>query len=366
MNIGYAFYGFLSDYKISNGHLMSTPDGNAFYSWSIINALLREDHTVFMLMPDRDYEAVKLMGENAFNAFAKEDRYKSYTGMVKPVKYSTEYANNPLSLDSSMLPNLDLVLLEWRFPIPGRNCSIDKSYSSYQPDLDIQGTILEKYKGNTPIIALDLDYKMNDNDDRAVDWTFELGFKRGASHHIEIPFDFAHINDFPILESNNNIVYVGNRYERDWAIDAYLSADLNCDIDVYGNWESKGSNLIWPHINFHDRIHPAQIRDAYKNAAVVPLLLKKEYCDNGFMTARIIESVFYGSVPLITQEFKSPVAYLSEDFIVGSLAEIRHHVKRASIYKNRIRDIRFFRRNLASIMDVDMFVKSLMSAMYKL
>ena len=49
MRIGYSYWGFLGDRKYDdNGKILSTPDGNAFYSWSIINKLQSDGHTVFV------------------------------------------------------------------------------------------------------------------------------------------------------------------------------------------------------------------------------------------------------------------------------------------------------------------------------
>ena len=40
MNVGYSYWGFLGDKKLDEKfNEVSTPDGNAFYSWSIIREI---------------------------------------------------------------------------------------------------------------------------------------------------------------------------------------------------------------------------------------------------------------------------------------------------------------------------------------
>ena len=52
---GYSYWGFLGDTKMDkDGNLLSTPDGNAFYSWSIIRQLQKDGYVVVQVMPDRD------------------------------------------------------------------------------------------------------------------------------------------------------------------------------------------------------------------------------------------------------------------------------------------------------------------------
>ena len=79
MKIGYGFWGFLGDKKFNNkGEEISTPDGNAFYSWSILRALQKAGHKVYALMPDRDAPGIEKVGQNLFKTFAMEERYEAY------------------------------------------------------------------------------------------------------------------------------------------------------------------------------------------------------------------------------------------------------------------------------------------------
>jgi hypothetical protein len=53
-NVGYFYWGFLGDKKFNDKlQEVSTPDGNAFYSWSILKDLLDKNYNVFV-PSDRD------------------------------------------------------------------------------------------------------------------------------------------------------------------------------------------------------------------------------------------------------------------------------------------------------------------------
>ena len=79
MNIGYSFWGYLGDLKFDpEGNLASTPDGNAFYSWSIISEALKRGYSVKRIMPDRDAVGYKMLHKYLFNSWCREDREKAY------------------------------------------------------------------------------------------------------------------------------------------------------------------------------------------------------------------------------------------------------------------------------------------------
>ena len=63
MRLGYSYWGFLGDYKEDHlGNALSTPDGNASYSWSIIHEAQSRGHEVYLMQQDRDWPAYKRHG----------------------------------------------------------------------------------------------------------------------------------------------------------------------------------------------------------------------------------------------------------------------------------------------------------------
>lgn len=351
MKIGYSYWGFLSDYKIKDGKKISTPDGNAFYSWSIIHALLETGHKIYRMMPDRDSEAVKKFGSNAFFCFARGKRYNAYKAMI-----------------DDWPDDLDVLLMEWRFPIPGRNCNINLSDPAYQPDLDIQDVMLDKYANTkTKIIIFDLDYKVTEKDEKKVNpyCIFETSNKPKSILSkrmlVDIPFDFEEINTFKIKLAYwiKHIVYVGNRYERDRMIDEYLVPLKDLNINLYGNWleSDRDSFERWPKFIYHNRISLIDFREAYQNACATTLLSKDEYLKHGFMTARILESIFFGTIPIGLSEFYRIEKYLPEYLIIRKANEARNIIdKSLTDYSWRKKEIKKLRKNL-KFMDCRNFVK---------
>ncbi len=327
MRVGYAFWGFMSDYKIKNGKEVSAPDGCYLYVWSIVQELLRRGHEVYRMMPDRDEEAVKTYGKNAFYVFSPEKRYNAYANMVQ--------------VDLNDLPDLDLLILEWRWPIPGRNCEVDKNSEAYQPDLDIQNKLIEHYRNtNTLVIASDQDYKMTPEDVAKVDVVIDWGYKHGI--HVDMPFDFNEIKQFVINKNNiYTISYVGSRYERDWAITKYLaSAAKFVDVTCFGNWleANRQSDKDWPEIKFPEskRISNEKLKTILSQTLVTPLLAKQEYCDYGLMTCRIVEAILFGCIPLGISEFYGITRYLPFELVVNSGEEIVRNIEYYKKHKQQI------------------------------
>jgi hypothetical protein len=354
MKIGYSFWGHLSDYKIKDGKYVSTPDGNAFYSWSIIKAFTEAGHEVYRMMPDRDKEAVDKYGKKAFASFAMDDRFNAYN-----------------SLKDGFPEDLDVLLLEWRFPIPGRNCKMNPTSPDFQPDLFIQDVLVRTYSNTkTKIIIFDLDYKLTKEDEEKVKpyCVFETSnnpkklFSPRLS--VEIPFDFRHMSEFDIFEAKNNLVYIGNRYERDRLVEKYLvplSQEEKVAVDLYGNWIESGrdSKERWPFFNYNPRIMMTSFRKAYAYSGATLLLAKDEYLERGFMTARILESLFFGTIPIGIKEFYSIEKYLPPELIANDASDISEIIQFSCCnYQWRRNIIEKLRMDLA-FMDCHNFCKSI-------
>lgn len=347
MNIGYSFWGHLADYRVKDGQLISTPDGNASYSWSIVNELTKRGHTVYRMMPDRDYELVTQMGIQAFKSFAMYKRMQAYRDLI-PVR------------PGQVLPHLDVLLHEWRMPIRGRNTAEMIGQEGYQPDFHIQEELLNFYADETNIVAMDLDYAMRPSDDRWATKVVELGWKRDYDSHVEIPFDFSCIDEFKCRPAELKICYIGNRYGRDAEFDKYLgqlALHTNIAVDCWGNWLQKPDSVTrFPRVRFHDRAHPSKFREIYGSSAVTPLILRPDYNEYGFMTARIWECALFGSIPVLPREFRSPVHYLPDELIVDSWEDVARLARKA--YDNPIWRQQTLHqvRDQLSFMDVSNFV----------
>lgn len=382
--VGYSFWGFLGDRKFdAKGNEISTPDGNAFYSWSIISELQKRGYKVLNVMPDRDGKGYDILGAGLFSSWAKEARTNAYLWPIdcisihsKPDEYSKEFLFK--SWNMSRLYECDFVLHEWRMEIPGRNDLASKGTDGWQPDLFIQDCLIEYCKMNgIRLIIFDLDYKLSEEQvEEMKDFIriIELGDKWSKSKYantskkVYIPFDFSHINEFRIRDNcRGNLVYIGNRYERDWCIDKYIPENLYGCM-VYGNWKEgrRDSESRWPNISFGKRLQTSEMNHVYSDYIATILLAKEEYCKHHFMTARLIEAVFYGTVPLFIEEYGEETiceyAGMYANFLtVSDKEDVVDTIQVLSIDRNLRRKIIEYLRKHLRMMDCKFFVDDLTS-----
>ena len=395
MKIGYSYWGYIGDTKYDkNGKMASTPDGNAIYSWSIIHKLLKDGHKVYQVMPNRDCIGLAKEGKLLFG-WCTNQRYDALISMIKLYKVDTNWIDMTKEKLFNIwynkgLADCDVILHEWRMLIPGRNDATSKMFQGmgdksfdYQPDYFIQECLFEFCGLNKiPVIIFDLDYKLTEVEFNRLQvinsktYLFELGYKWGQTsfennfYHVEIPFSFDYINEFPLERKDNqlfidNLVYVGNRYERDWCIDKYIPTEMD-GVTVYGNWLESGRDSAnkWPNIKFGPRVQTSDMPQIYQNSLATVLLAKKEYLEHSFMTARIIEAVFYGCVPLFIEEYgedciKKYAGIYSQDLTVSSKSDIINIVYYLRYNDSYRRNVLSYLREHLKFMDVKHFTDKL-------
>lgn len=402
---GYSFWGYLGDVKYDRkGNVASTPDGNAFYSWCIIRELQKRGYEVTQIMPDRDKKGYELMREKLFSSWLMLERESAYANARK-IDYGIIYdylktfiggnltgkeekqtfdiiKNTIYNIIEVVCKDFGFILHEYRMLIPGRNDFDSILDKNWQPDYLIQECIFEYCcECHKRLILFDLDYKIDSKVYRTLRENgcpaiiFELGTKWHATYSdikngteirkVYIPFDFDNIDYFSDNRSirNYNLVYVGNRYERDWCIDKYIPEDLDKCV-VYGNWleGDRDSDKRWPNINFGERLQTKHMRDVYVNSMATILLAKEEYCDFEFMTARIVEAIFYGTVPLFIEEYGEDAinkyaGYYAEFLTVRSAEDVCSKIKELiELSRDKYYGIIDYLRNRLSFMDVKNFV----------
>lgn len=322
MRLGYSYWGFLGDRKEDEaGNELSTPDGNATYSWSIIHEAQKRGWSVHAMQQDRDRPAFMRRGGN-FVAFSERKRIDAYNGL--------------LQTDGKALPELDILLLEWRFPIRGRNCCTSTWEGAYcfpqenergelwevksgnekallQPDLYRQHQLLRHYREKgTKIIIWDLDYKLEAHDEDYWQPTaiFETSARpyvgpTGDRTRVEFPIPIEDLLQFPTLSANplRKMVYIGSRYERDDVITKWvkpISDRFPGHVEFWGNWLKtvEECRKLWPNVSYNDRITTKDFRRVYGEAVCCPLLGKQSYLDNGFVTPRPWEALMFGTLPV--------------------------------------------------------------------
>lgn len=360
MRIGYSFWGFLGDYKEDDkGNALSTPDGNAAYGLFLVDAMIKAGHEVIFLQQDRDWTVFQRRGKHDFQSFSSELRFGAY---LKPTR------------DSEGFPDLDILLLEWRFPIPGRNTPDMAGKPGYQPDLQRQSDLLNHY-GDTgaKIIIWDLDYKLDEVSEAwikpAAVLETAVSPRSGSAkrYRVEPPVSINNLLERAPrpLNTNKKLVYVGSRYERDDVIDEWIkpvSDRFPQQVEFYGNWTAEYNfaevQARWPNVKYCDRISMKDFDRAYGDAVACPLLAKRSYLANGFITPRIWEALIFGTIPIGFKSHNGIEQYLPAGLICSDASQLAETAAGLSVLSTSGRQA--FREDVANrinFMDASNFVR---------
>ena len=130
MRIGYSFWGFL-------GHgVTDTPDGGRSHRRTLIDALIAAGHDIVFLQADRD-------------------RAEAGTALA-------------YTWDSSGFPEIDVLMLEWRWPIERRNTTPCRA-QGHTCDLHRQAALIGHYTAaGLPTILWDKDRQLPADDPAAL------------------------------------------------------------------------------------------------------------------------------------------------------------------------------------------------------
>lgn len=308
MRLGYSFWGFLGDHKMDvDGNELSTPDGNATYSWSIIHEAQRRGWQVYLMQEDRDTPAWDRMGPNLFRAFSKDKRTQAYRDLYRTAGRD--------------LPDLDVLLVEWRFPIPGRNTPEMIGQPGFQPDFLRQREILEYYMDRgTKVIVWDLDHKLTRENEIYLGLLhiggpaaiFETSvqpkdqlWKRTRVEPPTVIEDLLQFGEhYQYAKDKRGLLsYIGSRYERDDVITEYIgpvSDRFPESVHFYGNWMRtvEECRKLWPNVTYHDRVTTKDFLRIYSRSLACPLLAKRSYIETGFITPRPWEAIIFGAIPI--------------------------------------------------------------------
>ncbi|GGX53675.1 hypothetical protein [Streptomyces noursei] len=287
MKIGYSFWGFLG-----NG-ITNTPDGGRSHRRPLIDALLGRGHEIVFLQTDRDRtEAGDALG----------DQYAFDGG----------------------IPDIDLLFLEWRWPIEGRNTSPCGTVG-HTCDLHRQAELLKHYtvRRRTPTVIWDKDRQLREDSiwRRTPNVTVceaALTPTPGA-HRLLFPIGDALLDGAdPVAMAGEDrrtpLGYAGNQYDRDDAFDRFFApAAARFEHWVGGKWTRTER---WPHVSFLGRIPFADVSRLYSGTLATVLLLPERYAAAGQMTQRIFEAVLAGCLPLAPAGIKHVERFVPEDLVV--------------------------------------------------
>lgn len=287
MTIGYSFWGFLG------AGVLDTPNGGRSHRRVLIDGLRARGHDIVFLQPDRDCTEAGL------------DLSGFYTWDVG-------------------LPEIDVLFLEWRWPIPGRNTTRCGALG-HTCDLHRQQQLLDHYTHarGTVTILWDKDRQLPVDD--PLRHTSNVVVCEAAVH----PTPGAVSLLFPVVDEALDaadpaalastprelpLAYIGNQYDRDTAFDTFFAPAAAAHRHlVAGKWASTGA---WPHVSFIGRVPFTEVAEIYRRALATVLLLPDRYARAGQMTQRLTEAVLAGCLPLTPTSIRS----------AGRFTPVRLHV----------------------------------------
>lgn len=302
MRIGFSFWGFLGE------GIVDTPDGGRSHRHTLMAALAEHGHKLTFLQPDRDLLEA---GDRVFV--------------------------HPTATWTGGFPELDLLWIEWRWPIPGRNMPGDRGREGFTPDLERQGALVEHYTLGlgVPTLIWDKDLQL-ERDDAIRDLPHVVVCEaalhpRGKARRLLFPvadevLDAAQ-EEPPAAFGHGDLdlVYIGNRYRRDAAFERYFfpAATQLCH-QVFGKWEGTER---WPEVCFAGRLGFGEVAGAYRSSLATVLLLPETYAAIGQMTQRLFEAALAGCFPLLTAETQSGSVFVPDELHVRSAADVVTHCR---------------------------------------
>jgi hypothetical protein len=298
--------------------------GDVFFLPDLILGLDKAGYKVYALQEDLDKQQPR------FENFLVEDRTKAYN----LINFTKE------------LPDLDIVVVEWRWKMDGRNWNGEDGRDSVpMDDYYRQMEILEYYHNhtNTQVFIIDSDHKLSEDDERKwfkariltfaqfpkeiikkrqyVYWPFDSKRLTDREKYVHAPFSYRQENTY-CTDPNFILSYIGNNYERDNEFNYWIGGIehlLNSRIHLYGNWAKYPNKLLTlqeshSSIVFHPKITKADMTYIYSRSLAVPLLAKDDYNTYGHMTHRLEEVMYSGSLPIGFAHFKG-----IEKFVIPEL-----------------------------------------------
>ncbi len=257
LKIGYSYWGFLYE------GIVDTPDGGRIHRLPLIKSLLDKGCFIYCLQKNRDlYES------------------KSY----QPIKGLHFCSSNEL-------PEVDFLIVEYRWPIPGRNRPSDIGNPGYTPDYARQKQLLSFYMDKVPIIVWDKDLKLAKGSTKYEIAENALLTDR-QRHKLLFSFDdelkakaITNLDFYNESERNVDLIYIGNQYERDESFNKYINkagAYLNSFPIVYGNWTKYPKifekNLVnYKNVEFRPRVHFRNIGEKYSSSFSTVLIAPDRY-----------------------------------------------------------------------------------------
>jgi hypothetical protein len=223
-----------------------------------------------------------------------------------------------------------VLVLEWRWRIPGRNDTGCGHYG-HTCDLHRQTDLVRYYTldRGLPTVLWDKDQQLApDHPIRRIPQitVCEPAFhpRPGATGLLfpvaDTELDTAVPATLAAASRDIPLVYVGNQYDRDEAFDAYFApAAAHLPHLVAGSWPDTGR---WPQVSFAGRVPFPQVRRLHHRALATVLLAPDRYAATGQFTQRIFEAVLAGCLPITPAAIRSAATVIPPELLAGSGTDV--------------------------------------------
>jgi hypothetical protein len=268
LRLGYSFWGFIGP------GITDTPDGGRSFRRTVLDHLCAHHH-LHLLQENRDL---------------------TETGLDLTDRYTWD----------AELPELDALLLEWRWPLPGRNTTTCGT-PGHTCDLHRQQQLLDHYtRHGVRTLIWDLDQTL-DPDDELRHLPGVVVAEPALHPVIETTPTLLTPVDDAVLEHTDPeqlaaetrplpLTYLGNQYRRDEMFDAFFAAPARTHRhQVAGKWTDTAR---WPHVNFTGRIGYTEGQQLLRRSSTTVTILPEPYAATGHMTQRLAEAVTAGCLPI--------------------------------------------------------------------
>lgn len=325
MRIGYSAWGFVGD------GIIDSPDGGRVTRALFLEHLIKDGNEIIWLQQNRDVENGRLLFcEENKEKYRQENNQQRET--LCNIKYNEDF------------PDIDILFVEWRWKIRGRNCNVDIDSDKYTPDLDRQNDLLAHYiKTKTKIFIWDKDETMTFFDEN---YLFHGSIASNVTvfspalypiRHIyprttlHFPCDLAKIRGTKVNKEFLWVIgYIGSQYERDEQVYKYINPIVHqFSVKFVGNWlkypeKAKHNMVNFPHIIFEDRIQPKDMSKVYHQCLTSVLLCKSNYSAHGHITQRIHETLSNGVINIGLSEQRGIENFIPKNLIVTDAYDLKN------------------------------------------
>lgn len=342
MKIGFSFWGFLGNR--AENTFVNTPDGARGDRWSFYLAATRMGHDVICLQTDR-----------------------------------LNRKNTNIKFEDVLFPDIDILFCDWRWKT-WKNDKVTREAlgknidAPFEPDWQRQEALIGHYRDKCPIVLLDGDLKMKEEDelrygDNVIicDPCVSPKFLVRKRHSLPWCSDF--LNKIELKPSLSRYGYIGNNYNRNVQFSKYygdcaqILKEKGIDTTVWGNWLEKSPERqspeeilkMYPHIQFEPRVAFSDIFEKINSCLAVTHITTDEYAKYGNITCRFAETIEGGAISLIPTEYKHALPIGLDDFVVQSSEDVIrcvNNIKSLSI-ESRKNIIHAQQRALMKIVDIN-------------